>query len=424
MERAPSVGRVFFPLDLELALLPGNLAPRQHEHLVHLACFMPFAKASSLLARLLGVQVGEETVRRLTEQTGRQVEEAQTQAASAPWQEETAPMVPQARLAMSADGAYVPLVKGEWAEVRTLAIGKVKRSGPSGRKSEIRTHDLSYFSRMTSAERFIELAEVETRRRKVVQAPEVCAVMDGAGWLQGLVDVHRPDAVRILDFPHAAEHISLLLQALQQAGMPLPADCLSGLLHHLKHRGPRALLRLANRLPAHLSEVQEVREHLSYLKKRVAQMQYQEFRKQGWPIGSGSVESANKLVVEARLKGAGMHWERKNVNPMLALRNGVCNERWLETWQTGLHQIFEQQQRRRTVRAKRRREKTLALSDPLLLTSPPLPPLPTGEPLSVPSLASSPPAPAATLSGSCHPSAHHPWKRGPACSPKKTVAKI
>jgi hypothetical protein len=239
MEPAPSVGRVFFPLDKELALLPGNLAPRQHEHLVQLACWMPFAKASHLLDLLLGVQVGEETVRRLTEQAGRQVEEAEEQAASAPWQEETVKMVPQARLAMSADGAYVPLVKGEWAEVRTLAKGLVKRSGASGSKSEIRTHDLSYFSRMTSAERFIELAEVETRRRKLVQAQEVCAVMDGAGWLQGLVDVHRPDAVRILDFPHAAEHIALLLQALQQAGMSLPADLLPRLLHHLKRASGR-----------------------------------------------------------------------------------------------------------------------------------------------------------------------------------------
>ena len=29
-------------------------------------------------------------------------------------------------------------------------------------------------------------------------------------------------------------------------------------------------------------------------------MQYSQFREQGWPIGSGMVESANKNVVEAR----------------------------------------------------------------------------------------------------------------------------
>ncbi|HEY6409025.1 MAG TPA: hypothetical protein VIY29_16310 [Ktedonobacteraceae bacterium] len=54
----------------------------------------------------------------------------------------------------------------------------------------------------------------------------------------------------------------------------------------------------------------------------------------GWPMGSGSVESANKLVVEARLKGAGMRWGRHNVNPMLVLRNAVCKRRWQETWTT------------------------------------------------------------------------------------------
>src|SRR5581483_1881105 len=44
----------------------------------------------------------------------------------------------------------------------------------------------------------------ETRRCRLVEAKEVCVVMDGAGWLQPFVDMHRQDAVRILDFPHAA----------------------------------------------------------------------------------------------------------------------------------------------------------------------------------------------------------------------------
>jgi hypothetical protein len=166
--------------------------------------------------------------------------------------------------------------------------------------------------------------------------------------------------------------------------------------------------------------VEGVREHLSYLQKREGLMDYPQFRKQGWPIGSGSVESANKLVVEARLKGAGMHWQRRNVNPMLALRNAVCNERWLEMWQTGLGHLWQQQQQRRTLRAELRRDRALALSDPRLLTSPPLPP----QPAPPPPTPSSPLTPAATLPGSCRPSAHHPWKRGPACSPKKTFATI
>ena len=71
---------------------------------------------------------------------------------------------------------------------------------------------------------------------------------------------------------------------------------------------------------------------LEYLEKRQAQLQYAAFAAQGYPRGSGSVESANKLVVEARLKGAGMRWARPHVNPVVALRTVACSDRWAEAW--------------------------------------------------------------------------------------------
>src|SRR5260221_14162840 len=85
--------------------------------------------------------------------------------------------------------------------------------------------------------------------------------------------------------------------------------------------------------------VSVVAETLSYLEKRTAQMQYPAFQAEGWPIGSGMVESANKGVVEARLKGAGMHWSRLSVNPLLALRNAVCNDRLAEAWEQSVAHI-------------------------------------------------------------------------------------
>ena len=62
------------------------------------------------------------------------------------------------------------------------------------------------------------------------------------------------------------------------------------------------------------------------------QIDYAHFRRQGLPIGSGMVESGHKRVVQARLKGAGMHWARSSVDPMLALRCAVCNDRWDAAW--------------------------------------------------------------------------------------------
>src|SRR5215472_2338157 len=198
---APRVGRVFSPLDDALGLLPGNLAPRQHEHLVHLASWMPFAWAARMLDHLLGVQVSEETAPRLTEQAGARVEAAQTAQAKTPVQEELHTKAVPARLVISADGACVPLLHGAWAEVRTVAIGEVEKRCTTDGEQEIHVGQLSSFSRLRDAETFADLAEVEMRRRKVIQAEQVCAVTDGADCLQGLIDLHRSDALRILDFP-------------------------------------------------------------------------------------------------------------------------------------------------------------------------------------------------------------------------------
>ncbi len=44
------------------------------------------------------------------------------------------------------------------------------------------------------------------------------------------------------------------------------------------------------------------------------------------------MESGNKLVVEARLKGSGMHWHERHANPMLALRTMICYKRWKQEW--------------------------------------------------------------------------------------------
>ena len=309
---------------------------------MRLASWMPFEPARDLLQEVLGIRVSKATARRATLQTG----EAALAVCEAE-EERLKQEVPQAprgadKQAMSGDGAFVHLVGGEWAEVKTLTIGEVTRK----KRGEVCIRQVSSCSRLADAERFAEAALVETHRRGLERAAEVCAVQDGAEWLQGLVDYHRADAVRILDFAHAASAVSDIGEAVRAAGGRLPTTWLEGVLHRLKHQGPTRVLkhlaRVTARYPSPLAQ-----EKLTYLQKREAHMQYPTYQAAGWPIGSGSVESANKVVVEARLKGAGMRWRRQNVNPMLVLRNAVCNRQWNETWATSVAQ-------RRALRASQR----------------------------------------------------------------------
>ena len=313
-------------------------------------------------------------------------------------------------IVLSADGAMVPLVGGTWAEVKTLVIGEL--GAPTWVKGEQQTHTvaLSYFSRLTDSADFERLALVETHRRGVESARAVAAVTDGAEWLQHFIDDHRPDAVRILDFPHAAEYISTIGAVTLGDGHSPPAEWFNTQLHQLKHAGPAPVLATLRALHTAAPQTAGVAEALAYLEKREALMQYPTFQAAGWPMGSGCVESANKLVVEARLKGSGMHWQRPFVNPMLAVRNVVCNNRWSETWPLVVHARRQLIHTRQATRRQQRQARLSAVT-PAPRSSPP----PAGTPINDPTpIAIAPPPSVDALSSErSRPAPNHPWRRMP-----------
>jgi hypothetical protein len=329
------VGPGFSPLDEELGLDGGAFSPHLVESIVRLGTWMPFERVPEELAFFTGVMVGEETARRLTEAAGAALVRSETAEWERMGQEGPPAVDGPAVQQVSVDGAMVPLVHGQWAEVKTLAIGTVGTRRDRDGQEVACTREVSYLSRLADADQFIELVALETARRGTRRAGVVCAVADGAPWIQRVWDWHCPQAVRILDFPHAAEHLSMAAHAALGAGTAKVSEWLGTQLHDLKHDDPETVLTALRTLGAQTADPaaqESCREVLGYLEARRPQLAYAQFQAQGYPIGSGVVESANKLVVEARLKGAGMHWARANVNPMVALRAMACSGRWTVSW--------------------------------------------------------------------------------------------
>lgn len=340
MASAPPARVGFSPLDDELGLLPGQLTPRLQEGLVRLSTHIPsFAKAAKEFALFTQVELHRTTACRISEAAGASAVALQTKQAEQILQTHPLPPHRPDRLVLSVDGAMVPLVHGVWAEARTVALGEPVVVTSSEGQPVVQTRALSYFSRLTDSSTFGELATLEIHRRGVETAGSVAAVVDGAEWCQTFIDLHAPEATRILDFAHAAGYVDAIGQTLGAQGQLFSESERSSLCHDLKHSGPTPVLERLRSRVEHASAAGETRTQLAYLEKREAQLDYPRFVAEQWPIGSGSVESANKLVVEERLKGAGMHWAEQNVNPMLALRNAICSDRWEEVWM----QIEDQQ---------------------------------------------------------------------------------
>ncbi len=348
-------------------------APRVEEGMARLGTWMPFRAAKRELAFFLGVEVAEATVRQLTEQAGAAQVQMQAEEVEALLEERPkSPVGPTVQL-LSLDGALIQMVNGEWKEVKTLAVGVVglAKTKP-GEEEQVQTTALSYFSRMSEAQSFQQQALGEVYRRGVEKAETVCAGSSGAEWIQKWVDYHRSTAVRILDFAHAMEYVSKGGQAAfehlplspEDQARPMPEqakrkqECFEQWLkqqgHELKTGEADGVLAELERLRAvmqeapHLGVVETLDGSLHYLRERREMMRYASFRAQGYPIGSGSVESANKLVVQSRMKQAGMRWEPRHVNPVLAMRNLACNERWREGW-ADIRQVWLKNERTRRV---------------------------------------------------------------------------
>ena len=392
-----------------MELLPGGLSATLAEGLVRLGAWMPFEQAAEHLAFFWRVRLSEATARRHAEAAGAAYVTVQTAEVERLEREASAPPPGPAVQQVSADGAMVPLVGGVWGEVKTVAIGTVAlERGPDGAaRGPARATELSYFSRRADRESFTRLAHVELHRRGTETAGVVVGVMDGAEWEQKFLDRYRPDAVRVLDFPHALEHLSAAAQATFGAATAEGAVWLAAQADALQHGAPSAVLVALNQLPvSRASEPFAARQArdgtFGYLAKRLEQLRYAEFLAAGYPIGSGAVESANKLVVERRLKGSGMHWAPGHVNPMLALRNIACAERWAEAWPRICCQLRAEAQDRRATRAQQRRSQR----------RPPSGSPAVEQPAPVPRPSRSAPGstrPKLILDG--RPTGAHPWKR-------------
>ncbi len=423
MRRVPNAGTVFSPLDHELGLLPNHrFSPRVEALAARLGSAVPFAEAGAILALAVDVQVSTTTLRRQTYAAGEAaltVEDAALQVALA------TPAVhpaPPALLQLSVDATKVPLLHGAWTDVKLAVVAELVpgRADDTGQPTHTPWHH-SYVARWEPAARFGQTLTLEAQQRGLDEAGTVVSPNDGADWIQGVVDLLAPHAVRILDFPHAVEHLGTIAALVADADTAAADAWVAAQRAALAQRGAGALLATLEACRVHgpsatacpdadgRSPAEQLAREVAYFTKRAPQLAYPTFQAAGYPIGSGLVESGHKVVIGSRFKGAGHHWASHHLNPLLVLRCASCNERWQATWGTAWVEQCAQAQRTRRVAQQQRRTARLTLLPALPPAPALLPQAPAG------------PAPRPKLVIDGRPTADHPWRSSPHGNTRRRV---
>lgn len=327
---------------------------------------MPFNQAVEEVGFIQRTEVKEANLRETTYRYGKLVEEMEQKQA-----ENLAVKMPASEpidetLLVSEDGSLIHLKSGEWHEVKMVAIGEIESEwNKKSNEVEVHTKNLSYFASAHRIREFEKNALPELWRRGAFSGADIVTVSDGASWITSFTDYHFPEATRILDFHHATEYLADAGKAIYGEGNDEFKAWFAERVHQLKHKPPQQTLgELALlRTKAHTDEKRDVIDAAQYyLTQREEMIDYPYYQARQLPIGSGSVESSHKQVVQSRMKQAGMRWAKPNIEPLLALRNLVCNGRWEEGWGQVAHHYWAQRRTQFRAHAHKQRPEAAMIS--------------------------------------------------------------
>lgn len=333
-----------YPLDLALRLT-GPYTPALARLMSRAGAETGFAAGSEDLRVYAGLAIGGRQIHRLMQTIGPAVQLA---AATAP-ADTPATAIPV--LYVEVDGTGAPMVpaalagrKGRQADgsakTREVKVGCVfTQHGTDAEGRPVRDEaSTTYLCGLETAGDFGTRLRAEARRRGLGHSQRVVLLGDGAPWVWELGRVNFPFAIEILDYDHAREHLTGLIEALVGPGAPADPQRPKRWESWLWTGQVPRLLKAASRLgraggtvlPAAITTA------LGYFEKNQSRMRYGEFRRDGLFIGSGVVEAGCKTVVAQRAKLSGMRWSETGLLAVLHTRCAFLGGQ-LDTFWDGWH---------------------------------------------------------------------------------------
>ena len=154
-------------------------------------------------------------------------------------------------------------------------------------------------------------------------AEKIVFLADGARTNWEIQMTNFPEAVPILDFYHASEHLGDFCKLMKD-----PKTGQHRYERWIKMLLDGEVLQVIAEMKEALKETpnrsEGVKEINYYLKNR-DRMKYKEYKDKGYPIGSGIVEGACKFVIGKRFKGSGMRWKKADNEKVLKVRLAKLN---------------------------------------------------------------------------------------------------
>lgn len=323
---------------------------------VWLGGLLDFERAAQVLEQIGGVSISDSTVWRLCQEWGGsfgEVEAAQWTAANSANQVQVegdcsnalaaqVQFTKMGKMGTSMDGVMIHIRDEGWKELKVGCVFDIEAieaeelalAGEAEVREEVRVraNNQSYVAHLGGPEVFGQMIWGEAHRRGWEKADHTLVVADGAAWIWNLAEEHFYDSAQLVDWYHGAQHLASASVAAHEGDAPAAQQWLEEQKKLLFEGGAgylaQVLADLADKQP---KQAEQLNVEGGYFSNNAHRMNYSQMREAGYPIGSGTVESAGKQF-KARFAGPGMRWSRCGAEKLLPVRTAILSSRFEQCW--------------------------------------------------------------------------------------------
>jgi hypothetical protein len=151
---------------------------------------------------------------------------------------------------------------------------------------------------------------------------------DGAAWIRNMKEELFPDAQQILDYYHLCENVYTFAKQVFKMDESKYKPWAERICKELKVSHSNEVIAEIKLLSKKKVGGKSPINLYSYITNNINNIDYAKYLEKGYFIGSGAIESGNKIVLQQRFKQAGMRWNPNSAQFLLTLKAKKQSDRW------------------------------------------------------------------------------------------------
>jgi len=299
-----------------------KISPLMQDHICRLGAKLVFSEASEEFMNFLEVDVSAKQIERICHKYGDKLDEIDWHNAYSDSVQMKIPFEKDDIVYSMLDGSMVLTREDNWREMK---LGRVFVQSSLVNVSKNRNELTSsvYTAHLGCASEFWEKFSAE-----IPPSKNLVFINDGAKWIWNYIEQMYPNSTQILDFYHCKEHIVDFSKNYFKDKNKANAFTDMIVEKLLTEKVDEALQTLKD-LKSSPASKESIKEKLyQYLLNNKKRINYGLFLKQDLLIGSGPIESAQRDVIQKRLKLSGQRWTIKGAQQIASLRVALKSNRW------------------------------------------------------------------------------------------------